>query len=664
MPTKKNNPIEEHFEKGILGIAAIVLLYILFAFTISSPTSIMIGTEQAAPGQAYKIIRQKADEIDQKVQQQVSLWPKPKAPKVETEPTLTGLPETLRKPLVPVVPISSEKKYIPGIAKKGDFDIPKVLPVQKVVATVGRSTVDLTSEEKLSEIIQVTTKETERSWVSISGQIDLERQRKEVEKYPDRVEKEPVYFRVDLQRAEVGADGKLGAWEPVPSILNPKGLLLSPEDSLKMENLAAVGKIRNPLLKSLKQIEGYALTPDFPVVVAGDEWSDPSQSQEEKKVTKMEKEPTERLDRQPLGRGPGGGPGLPVPSGGGNRKGGSRGGGSRGGKGVGGGGGGGGGGNPMMLGGPGGGGGGAYAPVPGAGGASNKRTSRKSVNVRELNTNPKGEMQGFEGPPGGMPPGAMGPGVYGPGPRKPGMRGQPGITMTDKEEWIKALPDEERKKEKTLWVWVHDFTAKPGKTYKYQMRVVMLNPLAGYKLLLKTPENNLLVGLISPWSEASAPVTVIRENYVFIGSPGDGNKTVNMVVYKWYNGWLYKEIFDVKPGQTIGMKRKEAKVYSKTPVEILQQPAMEMDFNTGIVLQDIQSNVQVTVNEPNGGTRQETATVVTIKMPDGTLVKQDTSNISYDKDLKKCKNIQTIQVQALKNTTKNRQDQTQRQAFQ
>jgi hypothetical protein len=238
-----------------------------------------------------------------------------------------------------------------------------------------------------------------------------------------------------------------------------------------------------------------------------------------------------------------------------------------------------------------------------------------------------------------------------------GMRGQPGVIAAGTEEKVMKLTNEERKKENVLWVWVHDFTAKPGKTYKYQMRIVMLNPLAGFKPILKTPENNLVVGLMSPWSEASGPATVIQEHYVFLSSPGDGNKTANMLVYKWYNGWLYKESFEVKPGQTIGTKKKVAKVYLKTDRGILQQPAMEMDFNTGVILQDIQVNVPVTVQEPSGGSRQETATVVTLKMPDGSIVKQDTSNINYDKDYKKCKSTLTAQLQALRNTAVVREDQ-------
>jgi hypothetical protein len=235
-------------------------------------------------------------------------------------------------------------------------------------------------------------------------------------------------------------------------------------------------------------------------------------------------------------------------------------------------------------------------------------------------------MPGMAGPPPGMMmPGApaMGPGGY--GPAVPGMRGRTSVSETR----VTKLTDEERKKQKTLWVWVHDLTAKPGKTYKYQMKVFMYNPLAGYKKILKTPENNLVVGLASPWSSASEPVKVVSEYYIFLSTIGDGNKTANLLVYKWHNGWLYKENFEVKPGQTIGAKKK-VKIYRKVAEGLIQEPTQDLDFNTGAVLQNVQG------------------TEVALKMSDGTIIKQDTSNINSDKDLKKCKSTITSQLQTIK----------------
>ena len=75
MPTKKINPIEEHFEKGILGISVIVLLYFLFAYMITSPTSVELGMTKVRPGQAYALILKEAESLDQKAKQQESQWP-------------------------------------------------------------------------------------------------------------------------------------------------------------------------------------------------------------------------------------------------------------------------------------------------------------------------------------------------------------------------------------------------------------------------------------------------------------------------------------------------------------------------------------------------------------------------------------------------------------
>jgi hypothetical protein len=325
MPTKKMNPAEEHFEKGILGIAALVLLYTLFAFTFSSPTSITIGDQTAGPGQAYKLVLQKAEEIPQKAQEQATRWSAPKAPVVTEEQglSLAGLPETLKKPLSPIVALYPEVRVLPDDkVVRQRYDIPKVLPVEKVAAFTGRSTIDLTGtdSEKLQEVLQSSDKEVEQSWVTVYGQIDLVGQRKLIdkpEKLPEYLEKEPVFFRVDLQRAQLDADGKWGPWEPVPSILDPKGLLIAPDGSMKVETIIALKKMTETLFGSLASIEGYALTPDFPSVKAGDEWNDPSQPKEEKKPLKPVREPAVRPVRQQPAFGPGG-PGMP--GGGGGRK--------------------------------------------------------------------------------------------------------------------------------------------------------------------------------------------------------------------------------------------------------------------------------------------------------------------------------------------------------
>jgi len=614
MATKKINPIEEHFEKGVVGFAAIVLFYALFAYTISSPTNITIDGQIARPGQAYELVLRKAELIDSKVREQAEIWANITLAKpsqdTNVQSTLTGLPENLKSPLTVIVPLNNELVTDDpngnGLSEK--YDIPKVLSPEKLSTRSGRSVLDLKQDEPLASLLQVTDKDmkVEKSWVTVGGTIDLIKQRKEMVSLPDKyeVEKEPLFIRADLQRAEVLADGKLGPWADVECILDEKGLLIPPTSPLKVDSFKTLEEVRHQLMSRLSEIEGYALTPEFPIVIAGDDWKDPFEKEEvvspRRNRNQGEEQATmNRRERTPSVRRGGTGGDMAGPGG---RTGGrsSR---SGGGKGVG-------------------------SPVLGGGGRGVRRPNQLAVRGGAEMGGP-----GMMGPgmvnPGMMGPGMAGPGMMGPGMVSPGM--MPGVdgrrggmsyrTAADRKPV--RLSSEQRKKEKTLKVWVHDLTARPGKTYKYRLRVVMYNPLAGYKPIMKTPQNNLVAGLVSPWSEPIGPVTVEREGYIFAGSISDDSKSVNFTVYKWNAGWLYQATFDrVKVGQAIGGKKVIGKGYQRLPDGTLQESRnKEIDFTTGAVLEAISKND------------------VTIRMDDSSVIKQELSTISSDKDFKKCKDI-------------------------
>ena len=108
MPTRKVNPVEAHFEKGIVGIAAVVLLYTLFAYTLSSPIRVMIGNESVGPGRAYALVREEAEKIDGTASVQAAQWPAFNPPPAKAPRTVTGLPPDLGKALPAVVWVNPE----------------------------------------------------------------------------------------------------------------------------------------------------------------------------------------------------------------------------------------------------------------------------------------------------------------------------------------------------------------------------------------------------------------------------------------------------------------------------------------------------------------------------------------------------------------------------
>ena len=203
-------------------------------------------------------------------------------------------------------------------------------------------------------------------------------------------------------------------------------------------------------------------------------------------------------------------------------------------------------------------------------------------------------------------------------------------------------------------MWAYDVTPKQGKTYIYRIRVVLYNPFAGYKPYLKDPKYNLLVGIVGPWSEPTKPVTIEKDKYLFVSDITDDGKGARITVYRWHKGWLCKESFNVYPGDEIGYP-KETRLYQEQS-DGFHELREQVDFSTGAILLKVVPNKTVLVREPLGKTgefdlRKEKATVIIFRDKDGTLVKQDTSNILFDRDYKICKSVRKEQLMKLRKST-------------
>jgi hypothetical protein len=601
MPTKKLSPIEEHFEKGLLGIAALVLIYILIAYAISSPTSIQLGSGTVKPGQASAMIRQQAEQLDATAKQRESDWPEIKLPQSQgdAQTSLAALPESSLKPLVPVALPNKEMEDrtppdIPIIKEK--YVLPKVLPVTKLTTTNGRSTVDVNGDMELQDLLGTDQDQVDVSWAAIAGEIDLEKQRLELEKLPEKIEKEPMFIRVDIQRAPVDDQGKvIGEWQDVPFPYSDS-LVITSEESLKVDSMDDLRSLRNEVFSQLSQVESSAMMPEFPTVLYGSEWTPPLLPGEKKPVVEATRKPRERRQAVQPARRQRVDPGMGVggPGGRASRRMG-------------------GGGPGMMPGGPGG-------PAMGGGvRRTNRAGGRTAVGGPGMGMDPA-----MIGP--GMPPGAMDPAMMGLGmPGEMGMGGR-GRMQQPRQVTVQKLTNEERRLEKKLKIWAIDLFGVPGQTYKYRIRPVMYNPLAGYKLYLKDPSNTLLAGIAGPWAEVSEPVKLDHEYYCFVDGLGNDKKTAKFTVIKWHLGSLYSEVFIVKEGEAIGDKKK---------VKLLPVPGQnaedlgfeELDFNMGWVLAEI---------SPGSAEREVN---VTIQTSDGQSLQQNSIRIKESEDYKKSQDM-------------------------
>jgi hypothetical protein len=104
-----------------------------------------------------------------------------------------------------------------------------------------------------------------------------------------------------------------------------------------------------------------------------------------------------------------------------------------------------------------------------------------------------------------------------------------------------------------LVFWAHDDMVESGKTYRYQIRFGVLNPIAGtnqFNEKFKSYRNSAI--LWSEFSDITEPVSIPRRLYFFAKDIQEAAKKITVQVSKYVLGYWYSEDFPVKQGETIG----------------------------------------------------------------------------------------------------------------
>lgn len=211
------NPIERHLEKGVLGLAALLLIGAIGKYLASTPNQLELGNEVVTPGNIDEKLAQKASDVRQRM---ATAKPKEEAepvpPKLDATLAIGGLRATA--PFLPAVPIVDQARVFLGNAKLID-----VVPPGPVRVTVGRTTIELPTDwPGYAEL----DGKLPTDWVTVSAIFErAEQSAAQVQAYGGT--RETVLFAgVELERRARRPDGTWSnddwaAVEPWPAPLSP-----------------------------------------------------------------------------------------------------------------------------------------------------------------------------------------------------------------------------------------------------------------------------------------------------------------------------------------------------------------------------------------------------------------------------------------------------------
>lgn len=123
-------------------------------------------------------------------------------------------------------------------------------------------------------------------------------------------------------------------------------------------------------------------------------------------------------------------------------------------------------------------------------------------------------------------------------------------------------PAEDLLTQETVQLWAHDLGVEPGATYRYRTRVSINNPLFRKGPLLDADNEALQAASREPfaraeWSEWSAPVVVGAREYFFVtgadaeGSISGGRAGATIEVFRMYYGHYRRVSLPLAPGDPI-----------------------------------------------------------------------------------------------------------------
>jgi hypothetical protein len=161
---------------------------------------------------------------------------------------------------------------------------------------------------------------------------------------------------------------------------------------------------------------------------------------------------------------------------------------------------------------------------------------------------------------------------------------------------VQAPDADDLSKADAVLVWAHDLAVKPGASYRYRARLAIYNPFFARTRQLSAEQAELakaftLPTAVSEWSE---PVAIEPEVTFFLvdATPGEGRLglgTAKFEVFRYLDGERRRETFTVQPGDRIGDERETGK------------DKREVDFGTEWFVVDVLEGLPVEARTDSKG---------------------------------------------------------------
>lgn len=531
MKLKGISPLEQHADKAFLGLIGVILLAALASQFLMQPNQIKVGKAEGLPPEDAMVpVAEEARRLQGKLNSTT-----PELPQVEVGPIADQFAQRLAAPVAPrnqLVALGEGLNVgnVPTIEAAGDRVFAQVEPPapSDVVAHAFRATIDpyeRVSHPELAALLPP-AQPFDKAAVSIQAAFDGSELKTLLQRDPDAEGPlEPLlqsWWRdidilgVEVERQELASQDSLAPEWTNSTILPP---LPGRLDMRKAFETAVRGAGDVPIaIQTLRQNAERVRRPAFYRTISGPEWKPPVEAVEEAEqplgvvpVDKLGQRRQElaRIDAQleKLRAGPDAG------GGGGEGRGGE-------GRGI-------GGGRSR-------GGGGGSPPSRGQPAGDEPTLSARDRQIRNLEARREkvaAEIAQLE------------------------QAAQPNQPVSSNP--TAASTEKPLLENTSVTLWTHDLTAEAGKTYRYRLRAVLVNPLFGRQASLKPEQQEMAAerSIAGAWSEWTGPVAIDPDEYFFMTSASerDGldSTRATFELFKFYYGYYRRGSVTLYPGDIL-----------------------------------------------------------------------------------------------------------------